>query len=108
MNKDALGTLIALNGLLLVALLVAVIVPERQAQAQEQAQNRGPKNYIMVAGEVTGRKSQSAVYVLELTSMRMRAIMFDSRSNKLQPLGQMVNVGLDLASAPEPTRREDR
>lgn len=84
MKKDPLGALIALNAILLLALLLILVLPAPPAEAQRRGRGRG--DYTMVAGEVTGRSDQSAIYLLELNSNRMLALVYDSRGNRLQIL----------------------
>ncbi len=46
--------------------------------------------YVLIAGNITGKPDQAAVYILELKSQRMVAIAYDSRSRKILPLGSRV------------------
>lgn len=79
MNKRSLGALIALNLVLLVAL--AVVMPAKPAYGQlRQAE------YLMISGAVTGRAQQNAVFIIELSSARMVALLFDSGNDKVDLL----------------------
>jgi hypothetical protein len=102
MKKQSLGALIALNGVLLLALLLVLVLPGPAADAQRRT-NRGRGDYVMVAGEVTGRTDQSGIYILEMKSYRMAVVMYDSRTNRLQTMAGR-NLGSDL----EGRGREDR
>jgi len=90
MNKRSLGILVALNALLLIGLAVVGLTSQ---PAVAQFGMRG--DYAMIAGQVTGRDDQAAIYVLELKSQKMIALMFDSRNKKLQTLAGRV-VGNDI------------
>ena len=81
MLKRARGSLIALNAALLIALVVVLVLPPSQVPAQAR---RGRGNYTMISGEVTGRKNQAGIYIVETKSFQMAAIMFDSRANRFQ------------------------
>ena len=93
MKKDPLGALIALNTVLMLALLLVLLLPGPSAEAQRRGRGRG--DYAMVAGQVTGRSDQSAIYLLELNSNRMMALIYDSRGNRLQILAGR-NLAEDL------------
>jgi hypothetical protein len=95
MKRNSLGALVALNGILLLALLLAVTLPGPSAEAQRVRRGRG--EYVMVAGKATGREDQQAVYILELKSYRMAAVMFDSRNNRFDVLAGR-NISNDLES----------
>lgn len=90
MNKRSLGVLVALNALLLIGLAVVSLTSQ---PAVAQFGMRG--DYAMIAGQATGRDDQAAVYILELKSQKMIALMFDSRNKKLQTIAGRV-VGNDM------------
>jgi len=92
MKKDSLGALIALNIALLVALLLVFVLPVGEVEGQAR---RGRGDYGMIAGEVVGRENQSAIYIAELKSFQLAAIMFDSRSNRIDLIG-VRNMAKDL------------
>jgi len=85
MNRHSLGALLALNVVLLVTLAIVSLTAQ---PAAAQFGMRG--DYIMIAGEVAARSNQAAVYILDLKSQKMAAIMFDSRSKKLQAIAGRV------------------
>ncbi len=93
MNKRLMNGLIAVNALLLVALVVVGWTPQPVAA---QFGMRG--DYTMIAGNVTGRKGQAAIYLLDLKSQRMAAVVFDSRTKKLETIAGRV-VSKDLQQA---------
>jgi hypothetical protein len=93
MNKRSLAALIALNVLLLVALAVTLATPE-PAQAQFGAAGR---QYLMIAGEVAGRSSQAAVYIIDTQSTRMVAVLFNSNNNTFEFVAGRT-VGDDVAA----------
>lgn len=90
MNKRSLGILVVLNALLLIGLAVVSLTSQ---PAAAQFGMRG--DYTMIAGQVVGRDDQAAVYILELKSQKMVALMFDSRNKKLQTIAGRV-VGNDM------------
>ncbi len=83
MKRNSLGAFIALNVALLVALLVVLVLPGRTAQAQR---GRGRGDYTMISGRVTGRENQAGIYLVELKSARMVALLFDSRTKRLEKI----------------------
>jgi hypothetical protein len=89
MNKRSLGALIALNLVLLAGLVLTALAP-RTAQAQGFAANRA--SYIMLPGQISGREGQSAVYIVELTTGRMVALIYSSATEQIELLD-----GRDLA-----------
>ncbi len=90
MNRRSLGALVAINAILLAAL---VVVSLSAAPAIAQFGLRG--DYVMVAGDVTGRSDQEAVYILDLKSQKMITLLFDTRTNKLEPVaGRLVSNDL--------------
>lgn len=80
MNRQSLKALVALNIVLLAALVVVSLVPQ-QSHAQLGG---GAANYVMVAGEITGKPNQNCIYITELNSARMVAVMFLGGNNKLE------------------------
>lgn len=78
MNKRTLNTLMSLNVLLVVAMGVVWLLKPQPASAQFGLRS----DYVMIAGDVTGR-DQAAVYILDLKSQRMASVIFDSRNKKL-------------------------
>lgn len=80
MNKQSLGALLALNGVLLAALAVIGLTPQ-PAPAQQFVRSQ----YIMVAGDVVGRAEQ-AIYVIELNTGRVAALIFNGSNKTLEPV----------------------
>jgi len=78
MNKQSIGMLLGLNVVLLIALALTTLTV---TPAVAQFGQRG--NYVMISGEATGRET-AAVYLLDLKSQKMAAVMFDSRNKRLQ------------------------
>ena len=58
----------------------------------------GGGQYLMIAGDVTGRDSQAAVYIVELSTGRVAAIMFNG-SNKTLEIIAGRNVAEDANRA---------
>jgi len=88
MNKRSLGALVVLNLVLVIALAVVSLSPQ-----PAEAQFGGGSNYIMIAGEITGRTNQNAVYIVETQSARMISVLFNSSNKTFQ-----VIAGCDLAA----------
>jgi hypothetical protein len=87
MNRKSLGALVALNVVLLMALVVVSLTPSRT-----QAQLGGAAGqYVMLAGEAVGQRNMNAIYITELTSARMVVVMFNGGNEKLD-----VIAGRDL------------
>lgn len=92
MNRKTLGALIALNVVLLAGLAAVVLSPK-----QAQAQGFGRANYLMIAGDITGREQQAAIYVIETNSGRMISLIFNGSNNTWEVIGSR-EVGRDLQS----------
>jgi hypothetical protein len=80
MNRRSLAGLILINAVLLASLVVVGFSP---APASAQFGSGGGK-YLMISGEVTGRSSQAAVYVIDMNSGRVAAILFNGSNNNLE------------------------
>ena len=72
MNRRSLGTLIAVNFVLLIALAVVTLPP-----APAEAQLRGKGEYAMVSGNVRGRSNQDAVYVVDTRRGRVASFVYE-------------------------------
>lgn len=97
MNKRSLAGLILVNAVLLASLVVTALGP-----APARAQFGTGSQYLMISGTVTGRDSQAAVYIVELQSGRVAAIMFNGSNNTLEIIAGR-NVAED-ATRPTGTR----
>jgi len=82
MKRKALHTLIAVNVVMLLALVFITLTP-----APAQAQFSGAQ-YIMVGGAVAGRTQQNAVYIIELQTARMITIFYNGASKRVEVVGQ--------------------
>jgi hypothetical protein len=80
MNRRSLAGLILINAVLLASLVVAGFSPQ-PAAAQF---GTGGGEYLMIAGDVTGRNSQAAVYIIDMRSGNVAAIMFNGSNNTLE------------------------
>jgi len=80
MNHRSLASLIVINAVLIAALVVTVFSP---APAQAQFGGSGGQ-YMMIAGNVTGRDAQAAIYVIDMKSSRVIAVMFNGSNNTLE------------------------
>jgi hypothetical protein len=96
MNRKTLRALAVLNIVLLIGLAVVGLTPT-PAQAQ-----LARAEYLMVSGEVVGRNQQAIVYIVDLASNRIAAVIFNSSNNKFQ-----VVAGVNLL-ATESNKRKSR
>jgi len=85
--------LIVLNAVLLAALSVSVLSPP-----PAQAQGFAASTYTMIAGTPTGRQSQDVVYIIDLNTSKMAAVIFNSANGKWAALDGRV-VAEDSAAA---------
>ena len=83
MDRRTLRALVALNVVLLVALVLIGLTP---APAQGQYSRA---EYIMVSGMTVGRKQQSAVYILDLTTAQVAAVMYNSSNDTFEEIDRM-------------------
>ncbi len=83
MNRRTLRALVALNVVLLVALGLIGLTP---APAQGQYSRA---EYIMVSGKTVGRKQQSAVYILDLATAQIAAVMYNSSNDKFEEIDRI-------------------
>jgi len=81
MNRQTLRVLVVLNLVMLIAVVVVGLMPQ-PAQAQ-----LARSEYIMVSGEVTGRSQQNAIYIINLGTNQIAAVLFNSGTNNLEPVG---------------------
>ena len=93
MTRQTLGALITLNLALLVALVVTLLTPPT---AIAQAHGRGEDG--MISGEVAGREAQQVVYLVEVKSMKMAALMYNSANNQVTVLDHR-DMSADLTAA---------
>lgn len=94
MNMRSLGALVALNLVLLAALMATVLMPSK---AEAQLGALAKPQYLMVAGDVTGRRQQAAVYVIETNTAKMAAIFFNSGTNRIEVVGGR-EIGPDVGA----------
>jgi len=80
MNKRSLAGLILINAVLLASLVVTAFSP---APAQAQFGGAGGQ-YLMIAGDVTGRSQQAAVYIIDMQSGKVVAVFFNGSNNSLE------------------------
>ena len=78
MNRRSLASLILLNAVLLAALVVSSLTPPAEAQFGAGA------SYMMIAGQTRGRSNQDVVYVVDMQSSQMVAMMFNSSNNRFE------------------------
>ena len=82
MNRRTLRALLALNVGLRVALLLVGLAP-----APAQGQGQFARNqYIMVSGRIAERDQQAAVYILDLNSATIAAVMYNSSNDTFEKI----------------------
>jgi hypothetical protein len=86
MNPRNLAGMIVLNVALLVVLAVLCLTP--QPAAAQLGAGRG--DYIMIAGQVGGRTT-GAVYIIDITSGRMLAVMYMDRQGLVTVARRDIN-----------------
>lgn len=79
MTARSLAFLIVLNVALLAALFV---LPSGQREAE--AQFGGGRSYTLIAGDVTGRGNQAAVYVVDLNNGVVIPVFFNGSNNEFE------------------------
>lgn len=94
MTHRSLAALIVLNVVLLAALSVTVLNP-----TPAEAQFGGRANFTMIAGQATGRDSQSVIYITDLSSGKIAPIFYNASNNKIQIFGGR-NISDDLRDPP--------
>ena len=79
MTHRSLAVLIVLNAALLLALGGVVLTPQTA-----EAQFGSSAKYTMIAGGVTGRSGQDAVYIVDLKTSQVAPIFFNASSKKIE------------------------
>ncbi|MEM9419816.1 MAG: hypothetical protein AAGA25_12320 [Planctomycetota bacterium] len=79
MTQRSLAVLVVLNVVLLAALSVTVFNP-----TPAEAQFGAGRQYTMISGGVTGRSSQAAIYVIDLSSARVAPLFYNGSSKKFE------------------------
>ncbi len=79
MTQRSLAVLVVLNVILLAALSVTVFNP-----TPAQAQFGGGRQYTMIAGEVTGRSGQAAIYIIDMATGRIAPVFYNGSSQKFE------------------------
>lgn len=93
MTVKTLAALIVLNIALVAALLVTTMTP-----APAQAQFAGGRSFLMIAGDVTGRSDQAAVYVIDQQSSTMISFLFNASNKKLEFVAAPRSIAQDARS----------
>ncbi len=93
MNQRSLSALILINFVLLAAIVAAVVAPQ-PAKAQFGAGSA----YLMIAGEVTGRSQQAAVYIINLRTSAVIPILFNTSNNTINTYPGRI-IGQDATEA---------
>lgn len=94
MNQRSLATLIAINAVLMAALVVTVFNPA-PARAQFAAGNQ----YLMIAGLAPQRSDQSVTYIVDMRTSRMIVALYSSANQNLEFITGRI-VSEDIKAAP--------
>lgn len=84
MTKRSLATLLAINVILLSALVLVMFGNPQPAEAQFGGGGR----YLMIAGRSPQRENQAAVYIIDVNSSKIAAIVVNTavRRNNIEPV----------------------
>ena len=93
MNKRTLAALLLLNVVLLAGVIVTAFTPT-PAQAQIGAGGQ----YLMISGRIQQRDQQAAVYVLNMQTGQVAAVMFNGSTEQFEPISRR-NINQDLQQA---------
>jgi hypothetical protein len=80
-NRKTLGALIALNAVLLAGLAAVCLTP-----STAKAQSFAGASYLMIAGDVTGRGQQAAIYVIDVNSGQVLSLFFNGANDQWQTI----------------------
>lgn len=98
MTQRSLAALIAINAVLLAALVVSLFNP-----APAMAQFGGGHQYLMIAGKSPIRNDQALIYVIDRRTSRVVALLFNSANNHFEPVAGRI-VSQDIKAAPRGRR----
>lgn len=103
MKIKTMGMLILMNALLLAAVwLVGGSSPQATAQISlNSSASGGP--YVMVSGASTGDSGVNVVYIVDMRSSRMAAVIYNGSSNTFTPLS-VRDLAKDMEKTPAASR----
>lgn len=78
MNARSLAALVLINAALLAGLVVTLFTPQRA-----EAQFGGGSQYLMIAGQTKGMNDASLVYILDVRTARMIAVVYNASNDEL-------------------------
>jgi len=81
MNPRSLAALVLLNVVLLAALIVTTFSPQ-----PAEAQLGGGGQYLMIAGKSAQRENQAVVYVLNVRTSQIAALLYSSSDNRVEAI----------------------
>lgn len=93
MDNKSLATLILLNVVLIAGLAVVALTPQ-----PAQAQLRGRGEYTMLSGRTKSRSNADVIYLADLNSGKLAAIIYESQNERLTDLGRF-DLSHDLEGA---------
>lgn len=97
MTQRSLASLIAVNVVLLAALVMVVLGTPEPASAQFGAGGK----YLMIAGKSNERRNQAAVYIIDVNSAKVMSVIVNTseRRNPIEVVaGKSVKSDLQRAS----------
>jgi Na+-transporting NADH:ubiquinone oxidoreductase subunit NqrC len=83
MSQRSLAALVLVNSVLLAALVVTTFSPQK-AHAQFGAQSQ----FMMIAGNVSGRQDLSGLYIIDRQTTRMIGATYDSRNDNFDVISR--------------------
>ena len=83
MNKQTLTALVLLNLVLLVGLAVVTLTPQ---SAGDQLRGRG--EYTMISGKTKARSNANVVWLADLSSGKLAALVYESGNERLTDIGR--------------------
>lgn len=94
-NPRSWKALLALNVVLLLALILTVLSPP-SVQAQQRPR---PGEYLLIAGDITGLSGKSAVYIIELRTSRLLALFYNRDTRRIEVIDSRL-LDEDLTTTP--------
>ncbi|MEQ9454332.1 MAG: hypothetical protein RLN76_07040 [Phycisphaeraceae bacterium] len=96
MGPRTLASLLVVNAVLLFGVAFTSLGPVPEMALAQGGMARG--NYLMIAGEATGRSNQAAIYVVNLTNSRVISGFFNASTNRFEFIASR-DLTRDLAEA---------
>ena len=105
MGPRTLTWLLVVNGVLLFGVAFTSLGPEPEMALAQGGMARG--NYLMIAGDATGRSNQAAIYLVNLNNSRVISGFFNASTNRFEFIASR-DLTRDLAESEAGTSRRSR